>query len=227
MKTGIYWQDPKYALRPGRGFIRDPSLVLDLPLYKLDGASFMSKDAYGHLCTVTGALCRPNGRIFDGDDRISVANVASLNITGTITVEAWVKADAGQSTSRSIVVKTGTSPYYFYGLRLVGSRLRMQISIDGSTYGVDVDANYTANTWTHVVGLYDGSNVKLYIDMVVQAAAPAASGAIDVGNGVLTIASWQTLEYFEGYIGEVRIYNRGLTPLEIQHSYLATKWRYR
>ena len=38
------------------GFIFDPSLVLYLSLWKLDGDSFMSKDAYGHLCTVTGAL---------------------------------------------------------------------------------------------------------------------------------------------------------------------------
>ena len=227
MKTGIYWQDPKYALRPGRGFIRDPSLVLDLPLYKLDGASFMSKGAYGHLCAVTGALWRPNGRVFDGDDRISVANVASLNITGTITVEAWIKPDSGMSTSRSIVIKTGPTPYYFYGLRIVGSKFRMVVAIDGTIYTAGADANYTAATWTHLVGVYDGSEVLLYIDTVEQADSPAVSGAIDVGNGVLTIASWQTSEYFEGYIGEVRIYNRGLTPLEIQHSYLATKWRYR
>jgi len=31
---------------------------------------------------------------------------------------------------------------------------------------------------------------------------------------------------FDGRIGEVRLYNRALTPLEIENNYLATKWRY-
>ena len=56
-------------------FIFDPSLVLYLPLYQPDGASFASRDAYGHLCTVTGALWTPQGRTFDGaDDIIDLGN---------------------------------------------------------------------------------------------------------------------------------------------------------
>ena len=49
-------------------FIFDPSLVLYLPLHQRDGSSFMSKDAYGHVCTVTGAVWTPEGRLFDGVD---------------------------------------------------------------------------------------------------------------------------------------------------------------
>ena len=64
-------------------FIFDPSLVLYLPLYQLDGASFVSKDAHGHLCSVTGALWRPNGRWFDGtDDTIAADSVASAGFFG-------------------------------------------------------------------------------------------------------------------------------------------------
>lgn len=44
------------TLRAGEpeGFILDPRLVLYLPLWKLDGASFADHSAYGHLCTVKG-----------------------------------------------------------------------------------------------------------------------------------------------------------------------------
>jgi len=51
-----------------RDFIFDPSLVLYLPLYQLDGWAFMSRDAYGHLCSVTGAKWTPQGRDLDEQD---------------------------------------------------------------------------------------------------------------------------------------------------------------
>lgn len=59
-------------------------LVLDLPLYKLDGASFMSKDAYGHLATVTGATFGIKGRTFvsASNNYIAITDVSSiLNFT--------------------------------------------------------------------------------------------------------------------------------------------------
>ncbi len=50
-------------------------------------------------------------------------------------------------------------------------------------------------------------------------------------DGSSTYAPKLIITYSEvgwlGNIDEVRIYSRALTPLEIQHNYLATKWRYR
>ena len=60
----------------GTRFLLDPSLVLYLPLYQLDGASFMSRDAYGHLGVNYGSTWTPQGRSFDGvDDYVIVPNV--------------------------------------------------------------------------------------------------------------------------------------------------------
>ncbi|MDY6835496.1 MAG: hypothetical protein SVY53_11925, partial [Chloroflexota bacterium] len=44
----------------------DPELRLLLPLRYLDGNSFMSRDAYGHLCTNNGTVWHLGGRSFDG-----------------------------------------------------------------------------------------------------------------------------------------------------------------
>src|SRR3990167_5915362 len=55
----------------------DPSLVLYLPLWKKDGSSFMSDDAYGHLATVTGATWGSQGRTFDGVDDLIEANTVT------------------------------------------------------------------------------------------------------------------------------------------------------
>jgi len=51
----------------------------------------------------------------------------------------------------------------------------------------------------------------------VQVSSPAASGPIAVGSGVLRIgAAPNSSDYFRGLIDDVRIYDRALTPAQIQ-----------
>ena len=70
--------------------IFDSGLTLYLPFYRLDGSSLISKDAYGHSCTVNGAAWRTQGRYFDGiDDRIAVGTVSDFSFiqnTGIFTL---------------------------------------------------------------------------------------------------------------------------------------------
>ena len=229
MKTGLYFQDPKYAVGDVRpDFIFDPSLVLYLPLYKLNGASFMSKDAYGHLGTVTGALWTPRGRDFDSiDDEVNCGNKASLNITQALTLEAWIKtADTGLS---PIIVKwRSAAGKRAYELLVQANLLKLGMSDDGdATITAQSAAAVNDDLLHHVGGVYDGTNMKTYIDGLED--TDSVSGAVPSSINVTT----QEVEvgndgngFFEGLIGEVRIYNRALTPLEIQHNYLVTKWRY-
>ena len=73
-----------------------------------------------------------------------------------------------------------------------------------------------ANVWTHLAGTYDGATVRLFVNGT-QVASAAITGAIATSTGALRIGGnsmWG--EYFQGTIDEVRIYNRALTPAEIQ-----------
>ena len=226
MKTGIYWQDPKYVV--GRRY-SDPSCVLYLPLHRLDGASFMSKDAYGHLCTVTGALWRPNGRWFDGlDDKITVPDHAALDITVAITMEVWTKFDTVNFNANDSIISKGsragaTTGYNFYPD--AGNNLWMGMALDGTWTSGKIIQDLSQDTWYHLVAVYDGSNYIGYKNGAVQL-SPAKTGAIVV-NDIDVSIMFGGSAYMNGNIGEIRIYNRALTPLEIQGNYLATKRRYR
>jgi len=229
MKTGIHWQNPKYALRPGQDFVFDPSLVLYLPLGKLDGASFTSKDARGHLCTVTGALWQPNGRDFDGtDDYVDCGNPASLNISAAMTVEAWFK-QAGDAGWQMIASRDDGGANRDWQLATYKPETKLNFGFFSG--GVFKEAKVTPipslNTWHYVVGVSDGTNIMIYLDGELK--MTNSGGAIDTDPANIGIGARMSAthsENFNGIIDEVRIYNRALSPLEIQCNYLATKWRY-
>jgi len=213
-------------------FILNPNLVLYLPLWKLDGSSFMSKDAYGHLCTVTGALWQPDGRYFDGtDDDISCGTNIALASAARGTVEFWIKFSTAGTEEWFLEIRETTFTDYLAMRREAGNTLHIKIE-DGN---VTVTTLATVETITdtgfhHIVATQDGTGAKIYLDGIVCSVTGTNStywtahlttlSKVFVGKA----ANWGVLE---GWIGEVRIYNRALTPTEIQNIYLATKWRYR
>ena len=211
-------------------FIFDPSLVLYLPLYELDVASFQSKDASGHLCTVTGALWRPNGRYFDGtDDKIDVGTVSLFNFTSSaFTIEAWLYI-SGLTASGNIFCR---GLYETDGYRLfynAAGRLRFDTSQSGANQRTDAnEGRITANIWQHLVATRDGASIKLYRNIVDITDSPGShQNPVTSTRNAYIGQNDGGGEFVKGTIGEVRIYSRALTPLEIQHIYLATKWRYR
>jgi len=225
MKTGIYWQDPKYALGQYR---TDPSCVLYLPLHRLDGASFMSKDVYGHLCTVTGALWTPGGRRFDGgDDLIVCGGDASLK-SASNTLELWARADALDPTDQKIAWRymVNTNNRAYLAIPWGDGSVYMFAAINGSS-GFHFQGLYTLADldWHCYVCVLDGTDWSFYVDGEYKGSESTDDWA-DM-QGIPTFQISEASAYgFDGLIDEVRIYNRALTPLEIQHSYLASKWRY-
>src|SRR3990167_8107213 len=65
---------------------------------------FLSDDAYGHLCTRTGALWTPQGYSFDGvDDKITIPDHSSLQFgIGNFTISIWAKNTGEQTLERLI-----------------------------------------------------------------------------------------------------------------------------
>jgi hypothetical protein len=217
-------------------FIFDPSLVLYLPLYDLDGGSFASKDAYGHRCTVAGALWRPNGHCFDGvDDYMEVAHHASQLLTTGGTIEAWIKPNGwGEDNLGSIIDKSAPPAYQGgdgFTFRLGGGSELVAVQINAGTQRTSNASSISLGNWHHVVATWDNTG---YVTIYVNGSQSGTPGISADPSGIITTnalaignRSGGTDRTFDGLIGEMRIYNRTLTSQEIQHNYLTTKWRYR
>ncbi len=159
---------------------------------------------------------------FDGiDDYVDAGNDASLNITGAITVEAWIYWK--EYTANSVILSKFSQTYI----------LGYQPSDDGKLYWhiytdawVILSVSVPKNEWHHLVGTYDknlGSNqMKIYLDgELIDDATQTGSIDTQVGNlgiGIYYIGKPSPL-YFNGSIDEVRIYNRALSADEIKEHY--------
>ena len=214
-------------------FIFDASLVLYLPLYTLDGDALMSRDAYGHLCTVVGAKWTPHGMLLDGnDDHCHVSDAPSLRCPDAVTVEAWVypKSFTGENT---ILCKGAMGAGAGYAVcHSVNNDGKVRFIIAWGAWpdevALDAAAAMKLDDWNHVACTYDGTTMKIFWNAVADknTAQPASystgTAMLRMGTNPGAGGSW-----YSGQIAEVRVYHRALSQLEIQHNYLATKWRYR
>jgi hypothetical protein len=151
---------------------------------------------------------------FDGvDDYIDAGTGASLNITGPITVAAWVKCGGGD-----IVNKDSNGSVAGYVLRCGAT---VDFVFNGQTSGVlsDVDV-IDANTWHHVVGVADTVTSWIYIDGELNNTGDADPIADNSGN-LLSIGAISEggANNLDGSLDDVRIYNRALTATEVKQLY--------
>lgn len=73
-------------------YFLDPTCKLYLPLERLDGSAFASRDQYGLVCSVAGAKWEIGGRYFDGNqDRIDAVGDELDFTTGDFTIVGCYK----------------------------------------------------------------------------------------------------------------------------------------
>lgn len=154
---------------------------------------------------------------------VSVPNSAGLNLTGDLTVEAWVQPGPLDSTTRAVVHKGGTSGYpsYQYRVGLTSSNFWRGTVYIGSN-NLTVTSPSTASTlgWTHLVMTRSGSTLRLYLNGT-SVATTTASGTLNTSTGILAIGRTGSVsvDYFKGSIDEVAVYPTALSAAAIAEHY--------
>ncbi|UCE39293.1 MAG: LamG domain-containing protein [Thermoplasmata archaeon] len=158
------------------------------------------------------------------DNYVNCGNDASLAITGSLSIEAWIKpnvaTDKYQIVSKWDNVAGGRS----YWLDIGQNNLRFYISSDGSS-GDGIAYTINAGQWQHVVGTFRDSDnlLSLYINSANVISKTSTqnsiySSSVDVLIGALHVTG-SPGRFFDGLIDETRIYSRALTAAEIQEHY--------
>lgn len=185
--------------------------------------------------TLQGGATFATGRVgqafsFDGNgDFVQVPDSANLDITDKITLDAWIKT-SGTNDFSGIVGKIGsidpdTRKGYLLGVNAL-SKLRCDMVLDRSSAPCCIQGQGTAvsttsvegGNWHHVACTYDGAEVKVYVDGVLEATVAYTNG-IGLNNEPLRIGRdpfSAPNRDFNGLIDEVEVFNRALTDDEIE-----------
>ena len=105
------------------------------------------------------------------------------------------------------------------------------IGLDGrvwfrGTYsnGFNFTGTFSAGEWAHIIATYDGVTIKLYKDgNLLSSAVKDNTLSTSTTQFVIGARDDSYMDYFNGLIDDVRIYNRALSAAEILSLYNATK----
>ena len=153
---------------------------------------------------------------FDGSSYIDVGNANELNITESITISAWVKASSS-STDRCYVSKRGTSGNAYQISQYTNKAIGLSIWIGGGNRkDLLGTTNHVQDVWYHVVGTYDGSYMRVYVNGVEEN-NQAQTGSIDTTANSFRIAAdnYSSTYWFNGQITEVSIFDYALSSSQV------------
>lgn len=184
--------------------------------------------------TMTEATYENTGLLkFDGsNDYLTISNFSNKPTT-QITCESWIKPtrpSVGTGTIRGGAISSTNSMY----LGIIDS------SDGGNTFSMhwanqtsssrpyNLNGNIPNNQWSHLVGTYDGSVTRAYLNGV-EIWSTAQSGNIPDATYVIGTYGLQLqdgVHNFNGYLGTSMIYNRGLSASEVIQNFQALRGRY-
>ncbi len=204
-----------------------------LGMWSFDSRDMTSSIAYdrsgsANNGTLVGAT-RTLGKIgqalsFDGiNDYVTTTDIDFA--TGGWTLSAWIKTTTSGSLTR--VLSKGQNgagtPQLWFLVELDGT---MSMGWYTSSPFEDISAVSAVpvndGNWHHVVAVVGATTIQMYVDGVASGSPASHDGTPVTNNDPWLIGSLQgTLEFFNGKIDEVRIYNRDISASEIKTLYNA------
>jgi hypothetical protein len=135
---------------------------------------------------------------------VTVPNSPDLNITGPLTVDAWIKTNA--KTRQGIVEHYGRDGGFALQLTAHGKLEFFTISDNKQKAHVGGLSTVSTDEWHHVAGVFDGSELRVFLDGVLDGrnssgAAPASTTA-DLKIGTSGDSGGRL---FSGLIDDVRV----------------------
>ena len=197
-----------------------PNLVAAYSFDEGAGTTVADASGNGNTGTLAGATWTGSGKIngalsFNGtSSRVDVPNAASLQLSTSMTLEAWVNPTTITSTWRDVIYK-GRNNYFLAATNNAGKPLGAGI-IGGVIAKAIGPSKLVTGSWAHLATSYDGTAIKLYVNGALVA-SKTVSGQIRTSADPLQIGGDSIFgQYFAGMIDEVRIYNTALTQTQIQ-----------
>ena len=147
----------------------------------------------------------------DGSSQcVQINDCNAIRMQDHVTVSCWYKREHDGAAYKNIASKGGWEPDY--GLVEFDGRMCFQVKIDGVKYET-VTGNMATKTplgkWCHVVGVYDGACISLYLDGELKDSVTVP------GGGMLRQSNLPIYINMIGQIDDLRIYDVAFTARQV------------
>jgi hypothetical protein len=160
-------------------------------------------------------------------DYITVPSVSSM-LPNRLTLSVWVKIPSNYNGNNGIgpIIRARFYGYILWFDSSNGSIIHILHHNSSTTTTTDTPNNINDNQWHQIVGTFDGTNNKLYLDgqLISTDTTASISNLYYVSDGPVVFGrdgnnpSTSTAMY-QGWIDDIGIWNRALTQQEITAMY--------
>src|SRR5581483_4404642 len=206
------------------------------------GSGTTTADASGNnnLGTLAGPTWTTAGKsgsalLFNANGAVDLGNPPSLQITGSMTISAWINMGVSPAVHSAVVSKRGSTGVDLgyqldtttdTGPRTIGFRLADPAGNTMTRFG---NTTLATQTWYYITGVYDAAAQTMHVyvnglfddgalDGTVTASQRNSGQRVLIGKRPAGV----TISEFSGIIDGVRIYNRALSQAEVQADMAAT-----
>lgn len=165
-----------------------------------------------------------NGAVFNGSSSRLALPTGSLVPTTSgqaMSISLWVKSDTASNAGSYRQLFSFKYGFQFRwswgdGGANYGSFVYQTVSNAYSTPNLVI----SASTWHHIVCVYDGTNMKLYIDGAQSGSDIAVTAGVryETGNNFLG-SSQAPGDFYDGMLDEIGLWSKGLTAAEVTELY--------
>jgi len=163
---------------------------------------------------------------FDGvDDYVSVPDDPSLEGMGELTVSCWVyphdlSGAASGIGKNDAYANYADAPYTIGFSYDGGGDTRFYVGDGTDIYDLHPADTLDTGKWQHLVCIYDGADLKMYLDGELHDSSNIGSITLTTNTLSLYFASFGGDFPFDGKISDVCIYDRALSAEEVRRNML-------
>lgn len=179
----------------------------------------------------------PRSLYFDGvDDYVALGTPSALNITGNLTISAWLKIDtySGFDTIYSKGYDGTNEQTYFRFVTYSPTSIYLQIGTFQGVVGsyqaqldIITSGYVTPGVWYYVTGVFDTNVWKIAINdfgfVATSSTSPSpfpSTSPVSIGSAYINTAYSR---YFNGDISMIHVYNNALSAAQIGINYNNTR----
>ncbi|MBF0431461.1 MAG: T9SS type A sorting domain-containing protein [Fibrobacteria bacterium] len=159
---------------------------------------------------------------FDGEtDTVFVPTTDSLSIqTKGVSISVWVnlaQLPSELSTDYARIVASDKNSYVLYEDAKTKELCFRVSTVEGFSRPGIASANLVKDEWIHIAGVYEEGAASIYLNGELMDTHKGIEGAVALST-VTQLGGFKG-DYYSGSIDELKIFNRGLTPYEVERLY--------